>query len=509
MPSSHTPLNTELAELVGAAQTGDNLAWTQLVERFDRMLRSVARSYRLSPHDVDDAVQATWVKLYEHIGRRARARGDRRLAVRRRSGASALRLLQRHVRERLTDEPDFPGEDHARSPEAMLLASERQDVLTRALAIAARSPAPADDAARLRAGARLPADQRDARHADRQHRADPRPQPRAAAAPSGAARRRGRRLIADRWTIGSCRPYLTPGVHLTEHEFSVPLDHEHPMGERITVFAREVADLDGRDRPLLLFLQGGPGHEAPRPTRNPSSPGWLDRALQDFRVLMLDQRGTGRSTPVGTLPGLTPSEQAAYLTHFRADSIVRDAECMRRALGVERWSVLGQSFGGFCVVTYLSIAPEGLREAFVTGGLPPLGNHIDDVYRATYARTLQRQPAPLRALSRRSRARAGAARAPRRTTTCACRPAIASRPRRLRQLGGMLGMSAASERLHYILELPPDSPRVPHDVDAALVVRAQPALRDPARGELGRRRHDALVGRADDACALRSRARAA
>ena len=112
------------------------------------------------------------------------------------------------------------------------------------------------------------------------------------------------------------------------------------------MFAREVDDLDGLDRPLLLYLQGGPGHEAPRPARHPSSPGWLDRALRDFRVIMLDQRGTGRSTPVGALPGLAPVAQAEHLKHLRADSIVRDAECVRRALGVERWSVLGQSFGG-------------------------------------------------------------------------------------------------------------------------------------------------------------------
>ena len=31
--------------------------------------------------------------------------------------------------------------------------------------------------------------------------------------------------------------------------------------------------------------------------------------------------------------------------------------------------MLGQSFGGFCAMTYLSFAPEGLREAFITGGL--------------------------------------------------------------------------------------------------------------------------------------------
>ena len=48
----------------------------------------------------------------------------------------------------------------------------------------------------------------------------------------------------------------------------------------------------------------------------------------------------------------------------RADSIVRDAEVVRRALVPKdtlggRWTILGQSFGGFCCLTYLSIAPQG------------------------------------------------------------------------------------------------------------------------------------------------------
>ncbi len=57
---------------------------------------------------------------------------------------------------------------------------------------------------------------------------------------------------------------------------------------------------------------------------------------------------------------------------------------------IDRWSVLGQSFGGFCVTTYLSLAPEGLREAFITGGLPPIHHHPDDVYRATYPRVREK-----------------------------------------------------------------------------------------------------------------------
>ena len=60
-----------------------------------------------------------------------------------------------------------------------------------------------------------------------------------------------------------------------------------------------MAEPEGATKPFLVYLQGGPGFEAPRPTGSPRGPGWLDRALQDFRVLLLDQRGTGRSTPVG------------------------------------------------------------------------------------------------------------------------------------------------------------------------------------------------------------------
>ena len=61
-----------------------------------------------------------------------------------------------------------------------------------------------------------------------------------------------------------------------------------------------------------------------------------------------------------------------------------DAELIRRELTDEPWSVLGQSFGGMCAVTYLSFAPHGLREAFITGGLPGLTVTADDIYRRTY-----------------------------------------------------------------------------------------------------------------------------
>ncbi|MFF3346247.1 alpha/beta fold hydrolase [Streptomyces sp. NPDC002779] len=183
--------------------------------------------------------------------------------------------------------------------------------------------------------------------------------------------------------------YRQPGVVLTDRRFTVPLDHDDPAGETIELYAREVvaAERAHQHLPWLVYLQGGPGFGA---NRFVGREAWLKRALTEFRVLLLDQRGTGASTPANrqTLPLRGgPAAQAGYLAHFRADSIVRDCEAIRRQVtGGAPWTVLGQSFGGFCTVTYLSLAPEGLSTALITGGLPSLDATADDVYRAAYPR---------------------------------------------------------------------------------------------------------------------------
>ena len=260
--------------------------------------------------------------------------------------------------------------------------------------------------------------------------------------------------------------YRTPGAVLTEREHAVPLDHAQPGGPSITVFSREVAAPNGLDRPYLVFLQGGPGFEATRPTAPPT--GWMKRAVADYRVLLLDQRGTGRSTPVGSeIPGETPALQAEYLTHFRADSIVRDAESIRRELGVERWSILGQSFGGFTSMTYLSIAPEGLTEAFITGGLAPIGRPVDDVYGATYRRLVTSNR---RFFERYPDDRARVREILRRLDGEDVR--LPSRDRltagRFRQLGIWLGASDGFELLHHVVELPFGSNAFLHDAEAGV-----------------------------------------
>ena len=116
-------------------------------------------------------------------------------------------------------------------------------------------------------------------------------------------------------------------------------------------------------------------------------------------MLYLDQRGTGLSTPISAATLALQGDihrQADYLKLFRADSIVKDCEAIRRSLTADyptelkKWSVFGQSFGGFCVLTYLSLYPDGLREAFTTGGLPPVGQSPDQVYKATFQKVIER-----------------------------------------------------------------------------------------------------------------------
>ena len=172
-------------------------------------------------------------------------------------------------------------------------------------------------------------------------------------------------------------------------------------------------------------------------------------------MLLLDQRGTGRSTPANrrTLakPG-SPTARAEYLALFRGDNIVRDAERIRGEVADGApWSVLGQSFGGFCAVTYLSLVPEGIREAFITGGLPGLDVTADDVYRVAYPRVTaqntahyERYPVDVERARRIARYLSGG-------TVLLPGGGLLS-VENFQVLGRLLGTSHGSHTLHYLLE---------------------------------------------------------
>lgn len=190
--------------------------------------------------------------------------------------------------------------------------------------------------------------------------------------------------------------YYVPGLSVEEHAIHVPLDWSKNTpgkdisGRSLTLFYRVLCAPEHihDDLPLLVFFQGGPGGACPRPL-SPNSDGWISEAIQHFRVVLPDQRGTGRSSHVDnhTMQNMTGIQGAQYLKHFLADSIVRDFEHLRLSeFGGARWVSLGQSYGGFITLTYLSLFPEALHACFTTGGIPHVPANAREVYEHTFRR---------------------------------------------------------------------------------------------------------------------------
>lgn len=116
----------------------------------------------------------------------------------------------------------------------------------------------------------------------------------------------------------------------------------------------------------------------------------------------MDQRGAGLSSPV-TAETLAlrgdAQAQADYIKLFRADNIVADSEAIRQVLTREyppelkKWTIWGQSFGGYCALTYLSKHPQGLREVFISAGVPPISKGLEAVYERAFKNAQKRNRA--------------------------------------------------------------------------------------------------------------------
>lgn len=197
---------------------------------------------------------------------------------------------------------------------------------------------------------------------------------------------------------------LHTGIRYLEFNFKVPLDHSKPAQgtNQLTLHAKLVYDhyspdpeaepetcpddpkaepeicpgwrkiVKGRKKAdLLLYLCGGPGDG--NGLKNPA----LKKAALDrgYQILFVDFRGTGKSSAITK----APVEGADYLAMFRQDNIVRDLEAIRLCLADKlpepnlKFSLLGQSFGGWIILTYLSFLPSSLKEVGIHAGLPPLG----------------------------------------------------------------------------------------------------------------------------------------
>ncbi|KAF4594794.1 Proline iminopeptidase [Ophiocordyceps camponoti-floridani] len=215
----------------------------------------------------------------------------------------------------------------------------------------------------------------------------------------------------------SSTSHAVPGQLLvTELFFQVPLDYADESAGTIILFARRATkrerpvfppdpssssdDDDEKDgpspKPYMVYLEGGPGFGNREPQDHPLTRAAIARGYQ---MLYIDHRGVGLSTPVSAdmLARLGSADaQARYLRLMRQDNTVRDCEAVRQYLtqgwsaAKAPWSIFGQSYGGFVALSYLSMYPQGLREVFLTGGLAPVGQPIERVYEATFARTAHR-----------------------------------------------------------------------------------------------------------------------
>ena len=85
------------------------------------------------------------------------------------------------------------------------------------------------------------------------------------------------------------------------------------------------------------------------------------------------------------------ADMLIYLQHFRADNIVKDCEAFRAYLiGRKKCYLLGQSYGGFTALTYLSFYPDALKGVFITGGLPPLPSYsVTEIYQRLLQNTVK------------------------------------------------------------------------------------------------------------------------
>lgn len=167
--------------------------------------------------------------------------------------------------------------------------------------------------------------------------------------------------------------------------YSLPLNYDDPDGETVDVFAAVMPSRGGQaTKDPLVLLAGGPGQAASEVIQI------VDLAFGDLRngrdVLIVDQRGTGRSHPIAcknidndivTLEAYSKAVEDCRMQatlpvrHFGFDNIIRDLEEIRASLGYESLNLWGISWGTRSAAHYLRRYPDRVRSVIVDGVLPP------------------------------------------------------------------------------------------------------------------------------------------
>jgi pimeloyl-ACP methyl ester carboxylesterase len=185
----------------------------------------------------------------------------------------------------------------------------------------------------------------------------------------------------------------TPGVALDPRQqcttINVPMDYQHPTGQQISLaISRINTATPNLRRGVLLLIPGGPGNPG---LNQPSSQGLTlpAQVLDRYDIIGFDPRGTGRSTPVSCqlesrdanpfvfLPWPGPNGDISanvdrarriatacaqhggeLIRHITTRNEARDIDQIRRALGEQRLSYWGTSYGTYAGSAYATMFPD-------------------------------------------------------------------------------------------------------------------------------------------------------
>jgi len=196
------------------------------------------------------------------------------------------------------------------------------------------------------------------------------------------------------------------GLRFSCATLTVPLDHAglHPGPRTGAQVSLQVAMADNADAPrgVLVFLTGGPGQPgvpfAARVAHQLLEPA----VVHDYRLVLLDQRGTGAGalhcpqlqqvmgTSDLTVPPVSAVQACAHAIgpvrqFFSTADTVADLEALRQALGVDKLSLDGVSYGTFVAERYAITHPDRVSRLVLDSVVPH--DNVDPLQLATIART--------------------------------------------------------------------------------------------------------------------------
>ena len=179
----------------------------------------------------------------------------------------------------------------------------------------------------------------------------------------------------------------------------VPVDHDDPDGEKITLGLNRIEASGNEPLGSLLFNPGGPGGSGIEVLKEIAAENLMpDSIRQAYHLVGFDPRGLGESTPVDCnefdiddLEGYLPDFESVqayrqqlmtvadscfekhgkYLQQIGSRAVVRDMDLIRAALSEEKLNFIGYSYGTRLAGLYVQDYPGNTGRIILDGSLPP------------------------------------------------------------------------------------------------------------------------------------------